>query len=45
MIPKLGTAIDAVKGGVGSAVVMDGRVAHCSLIHLFGSTPIGTSIS
>lgn len=45
MIPKLGTAIDAVDGGVGSAVIMDGRVSHCSLIHLFGGTPIGTSIS
>lgn len=28
MIPKLGTAIDAVAGGAGSAVIMDGRVPH-----------------
>jgi len=44
MIPKLGTAIDAVRSGVGSAVIMDGRVAHCSLVHLFGAKPIGTAI-
>eukprot|EP00966_Prymnesium_polylepis_P271528 6273377-Prymnesium_polylepis.2 len=23
---------------------MDGRVAHCSLVHLFGAKPIGTAI-
>jgi len=45
MIPKLGTAIDAVTGGVGSAVIMDGRVSHCSLLHLFGKKAVGTSIS
>jgi acetylglutamate kinase len=44
MIPKLGTAIDAVNSGVGSAVIMDGRVPHCTLAHLFGRTPIGTAV-
>ena len=45
MIPKLGTAIEAVQGGVESAVIMDGRVPHCALAHLFGSSAIGTSVS
>ena len=45
MIPKLGTAIDAVKGGAGSAVIMDGRVPHCSLVHLFGGGAVGTAVS
>jgi len=45
MIPKLGTAIDAVEGGVDSAVIMDGRVPHCALEHLFGEGAIGTSVS
>ena len=45
MIPKLGTAIDAVSGGVGSAVIMDGRVPHCALEHLFGEDAVGTSVS
>jgi len=45
MIPKLGTAIGAVKSGTGAAVIMDGRVPHCSLMHLFGSDPVGTAVS
>uniref|UniRef100_A0A7S3ERU4 acetylglutamate kinase n=1 Tax=Haptolina ericina TaxID=156174 RepID=A0A7S3ERU4_9EUKA len=44
MIPKLGTAMDAVRGGVGSAVIMDGRVAHCSLVHLFSEEAVGTAV-
>ena len=45
MIPKLQTAMDAVRGGVGHAVVMDGRVPHCTLVHLFGEDAVGTDIS
>jgi len=45
MIPKLGTAIEAVEAGCGSAVIMDGRVPHCALEFLFGDTPIGTAVS
>ena len=44
MIPKLGTAMDAVAGGVGEAVIMDGRVPHCALEHLFGVDDIGTAV-
>jgi len=44
MIPKLGTAMDAVRGGVGSAVIMDGRVAHCSLLHFFSGKAVGTAV-
>ena len=45
MIPKLRTAMSAVQGGVESAVVMDGRVEHCVLEHLFGTQAVGTVIS
>ena len=45
MIPKLRTAIAAVNGGAGSVVIMDGRVPHCALVHLFGEGAIGTSVS
>ena len=45
MIPKLGTAMDAVRGGVGGAVVMDGRVTHCVIEHLFGDDMTGTLIT
>jgi acetylglutamate kinase len=45
MIPKLGTACEAVFAGAGTAVIMDGRVPHCALEFLFGDTPIGTAVS
>ena len=45
MIPKLGTACEAVAAGCGTAVIMDGRVPHCALEFLFGDTPIGTAVS
>mmetsp|Transcript_100457 Transcript_100457/g.178243 ORF Transcript_100457/g.178243 Transcript_100457/m.178243 type:complete len:395 (-) Transcript_100457:46-1230(-) len=45
MIPKLGTAIEAVESGCKTSVIMDGRVPHCTLEFLFGSTPIGTAVS
>lgn len=45
MIPKLGTAVDAVKSGCETSVVMDGRVPHCTLEYLFGANPVGTQIT
>jgi len=45
MIPKLGTACEAVAAGCGTAVIMDGRVPHCAIEFLFGDTPIGTAVS
>lgn len=45
MIPKLGTAIGAVHKGAGAAVIMDGRVPHSSLMHLFHEGKIGTAVS
>jgi acetylglutamate kinase len=44
MIPKLETACDAVSGGCGSAVIMDGRVQHCTLQHFFGEGGVGTAV-
>jgi len=44
MIPKLETACNAVSGGVGSAVIMDGRVPHCTLQHFFGEGGVGTAV-
>jgi len=45
MIPKLGTAIEAVAGGCASAVIMDGRVPHCALEYLFGKDAVGTAVT
>ncbi|MGE0666116.1 MAG: acetylglutamate kinase [Sphingomonadales bacterium] len=44
MIPKVETCVDAVKGGVDAAVILDGRVSHAVLLELFTSTGAGTLI-
>lgn len=44
MIPKLRACADAVDGGVGSAHIIDGRVAHAILIELLTDAGIGTMI-
>ena len=44
MIPKLKTAIDAVKAGVEAVVIMDGRRAHGLLVELFTGQGAGTLI-
>jgi len=35
MIPKIETCLDAVRGGVEAAVILDGRVPHAILLELF----------
>jgi acetylglutamate kinase len=44
MIPKLRACADAVEGGVGTAHIIDGRVAHALLIELLTDEGIGTMI-
>ena len=44
MIPKVECALDAVMGGVKSALIIDGRVEHALLLELFTDTGIGTQI-
>ena len=44
MIPKLGTAIEAVKSGVEAVVILDGRRAHGLLVELFTDVGAGTLI-
>lgn len=44
MIPKLMACADAVDGGVGSAHIIDGRVAHALLIELLTDQGIGTMV-
>jgi acetylglutamate kinase len=44
MIPKLRACADAVDGGVGSAHIIDGRVAHALLIELLTDQGIGTMV-
>ncbi|MEY2862612.1 MAG: acetylglutamate kinase [Pseudomonadota bacterium] len=45
MIPKVTCALDAVKGGVASAHIIDGRVAHSTLLEIFTDEGLGTLIS
>ena len=44
MIPKLQTAIDAVKKGVAATAILDGRVQHAILLELFTELGAGTLI-
>ena len=44
MIPKLRACADAVDGGVGTAHIIDGRIAHALLIELLTDEGIGTMI-
>ena len=44
MIPKLTSCVEAVEGGVGSAVMLDGRAEHSLLIELFTDQGIGTMV-
>jgi acetylglutamate kinase len=45
MRPKLEACLRAVEGGVGSAHIIDGRVAHSLLLELFTDQGIGTKIT
>ena len=44
MIPKLETAIQAVKSGVAASAILDGRVPHAILLELFTALGAGTLI-
>lgn len=45
MLPKIGCALDAVKSGVTSAHIIDGRLPHAVLLETFTDEGIGTLIS
>jgi acetylglutamate kinase len=44
MIPKIETAIAAVKNGVRAAAILDGRIPHVLLLELFTEHGAGTLI-
>ncbi|MBP6819367.1 acetylglutamate kinase [Ferrovibrio sp. MS7] len=44
MIPKLETCLDAVRGGVGAAHILDGRIPHVLLLELFTAHGVGTML-
>ena len=45
MLPKIQCALDAVHAGVTSAHIIDGRVAHSTLLELFTDEGVGTLIT
>jgi acetylglutamate kinase len=44
MIPKMTACLDAVRGGVPQAHVLDGRLPHAVLLEIFTDTGIGTMV-
>ncbi|BFM04952.1 acetylglutamate kinase [Halioxenophilus aromaticivorans] len=45
MLPKIQCALDAVKSGVNSAHIIDGRVDHAVLLEIFTDAGVGTLIT
>jgi len=45
MLPKISCALDAVKCGVASSHIVDGRVAHAVLLEVFTNEGVGTLIT
>lgn len=45
MLPKIACALDAVKCGVTSAHIIDGRVSHAVLLEIFTDLGVGTLIT
>jgi acetylglutamate kinase len=45
MLPKINCALDAVKSGVASAHIVDGRVPHAVLLEIFTNEGMGTIIT
>lgn len=45
MIPKVESCLQAVRGGVKSAHILDGRIAHVLLLELFTDQGVGTMIT
>ena len=45
MLPKIGCALNAVKSGVSSAHIIDGRVEHAVMLEIFTDEGVGTLIT
>ena len=44
MIPKVNSCVNALKGGVQKAHIIDGRIKHSLLLEIFTDRGIGTEI-
>ncbi len=45
MLPKVECALDAVRGGVKSALIIDGRVNHALMFEIFTDAGVGTQVT
>ena len=45
MIPKVQSCVDAIRGGVARAHILDGRASHALLLEVFTDEGIGTMVS
>jgi acetylglutamate kinase len=45
MVPKIKSAAEAVKCGVGSVAIVDGRIDHTVLLEIFTDEGMGTLIT
>ena len=45
MLPKIQCALDAVKAGVNTAHIIDGRVSHSTMLEIFTNEGVGTLIT
>ena len=44
MLPKIGSALEAVRNGVASSHIIDGRVEHALLLEVLTNEGVGTMI-
>ena len=44
MLPKVRCALEAIKGGVNSVHIIDGRLEHCVLLEMFTADGVGTLV-
>ncbi|MCP3999939.1 MAG: acetylglutamate kinase, partial [Gammaproteobacteria bacterium] len=44
MLPKVDCALDAVTGGVSTALILDGRINHALMLEMFTDAGVGTQI-
>ncbi|MGH2786020.1 MAG: acetylglutamate kinase [Actinomycetota bacterium] len=45
MIPKIDSALDAIKGGVPRVTILDGRLEHALLLEIFTDSGVGTMVT
>jgi acetylglutamate kinase len=45
MIPKVRSAVEALKGGVKKVHIIDGRLPHSILLEIFTDEGVGTEIT